>query len=178
MYLVRLGFAASQITHRSRYWIDQLGAQSLRAGLAEAASGTRREILSQLPPAVDVITPLTGLTSFASSARQCPNIADRVGEPGHYCGSPATSQSTPYGPTSSALNSRRGTRPGTASRDRRGSACLVTVSSYTVGEDFTGSAAVVTVFGDDAHPAIVRSDPLNSGISIASISTCSSGSST
>lgn len=48
MYLVGLGFAASQITHRSRYWIDQLGAQSLRAGLAEAASGTRREILSQL----------------------------------------------------------------------------------------------------------------------------------
>jgi beta-phosphoglucomutase-like phosphatase (HAD superfamily) len=43
--------------------------------------------------------------------------------------------------------------------------CLVTTSSYTVDEDFTGSAAVVTCLGDDSHPALVRSDPFDCGIS-------------
>jgi HAD superfamily hydrolase (TIGR01509 family) len=58
-------------------------------------------------------------------------------------------------------DSAMGLRAATAA----GLPCLVTTSSYTVEEDFTGSAAVVTCLGDDAHPAVVRSDPLNSGIS-------------
>jgi HAD superfamily hydrolase (TIGR01509 family) len=43
-----------------------------------------------------------------------------------------------------------------------GLACVVTVSTYTVDEDFTGAALVVSSLGDpDGEPATVLADPLD-----------------
>jgi HAD superfamily hydrolase (TIGR01509 family) len=43
-----------------------------------------------------------------------------------------------------------------------GLACVVTVSTYTVNEDFTGAALVVSSLGDpDGEPATVLADPLD-----------------
>jgi HAD superfamily hydrolase (TIGR01509 family) len=44
-----------------------------------------------------------------------------------------------------------------------GLACIVTPSSYTLAEDFTPAAAVVTSLGDMDQPATVVSDPLRVG---------------
>ncbi|MET0475021.1 MAG: HAD-IA family hydrolase [Mycobacterium sp.] len=44
-----------------------------------------------------------------------------------------------------------------------GLACIVTPSSYTLAEDFTAAAAVVSSLGDDGDPTTVLSDPLGVG---------------
>lgn len=44
-----------------------------------------------------------------------------------------------------------------------GLACIVTPSSYTLDEDFTPAAAVVTSLGDTGHPTAVVSDPHHVG---------------
>ncbi|MGH3641378.1 MAG: HAD-IA family hydrolase, partial [Mycobacterium sp.] len=44
-----------------------------------------------------------------------------------------------------------------------GLACIVTPSSYTLAEDFTPAAAVVTSLGDGGEPTTVLSDPHDVG---------------
>ncbi len=57
-----------------------------------------------------------------------------------------------------------------------GLACVVTVSTYTVDEDFTGAALVVSSLGDpDGERATVLADPLGirpgAGVRLADLST-------
>jgi HAD superfamily hydrolase (TIGR01509 family) len=57
-----------------------------------------------------------------------------------------------------------------------GLACVVTVSTYTAGEDFTGAALVVTSLGDpDGEQTTVLADPLGirpgAGVRLADLST-------